>query len=165
MKLLFERSNSKTSFSLKYYDGVILYFNYFIESWFHNSFLKCASYNLNRYSYKLHRSKSFGKLSKETWNLLQYWVTGNIFCYSIEFFACWKFNEFFWRECKKNFHCPNSSLDIFVMTRPNSLKVHSNESWINTLSTPQISFDFIGYYLNYWHLKKCHFFLPQVLSH
>jgi hypothetical protein len=36
-------------------------------------------------------------------------------------------------------------------------KYNQIKAGINAPSTPQITFDFIGYFLNYWHLNKCHF--------
>ncbi len=50
-----------------------------------------------------------------------------------------------------------------MTTQSNPLKVYLNESWINNLSSPQIPSDSVAYFLNYWHLNKCHFFLPHVL--
>jgi hypothetical protein len=47
----------------------------------------------NQYSQKLNKSKSFG--------LVKYLAT------ILSFLLVEKFNEFFWRECKKIFHCPN----------------------------------------------------------
>ncbi len=87
---------------------------------------------------------------------------GKIVCYNIEL-ACWKIECIFLERVKEIFFDPQTQT-LISLWRHSRMKVHSNESWINTPFTPQITFDFVGYFLNYRHLKKCHFFWHLTFS-